>query len=228
MVGNALRDIEKLPEKISKKELYELLAEVRNGNALAREKAIVHNMRLVLYRVSTRIKYTSIEASDLIDVGFLDLIKAIDTYDISSGVEFTTYAVKCIDNAILKYLNANNKYLSDISIYDAVYYNKVGGETDLVDIIEDSTNIEEEYEKKEMIQIIRNLINQFSERDRKIIMMSFGFYDDVIYSQKDIAFALQIPQSTFSRLKRKLIENLGIRLEEEGLINLPKRTLKKH
>lgn len=227
MVNNLYRNIGKLPNLLSKEELYELLKETSNGNMSAREKVIIYNKRLVLYRLSTRFEYTGYDKEDLMSVGTLGLMRAVDSYDISKGTEFTTYAIKCIDNAILRYINKYNKYLTEASLDDTIYYDNKGNEIKLGDTIKDNTNIEEEYDELETYKIIRELINQLSERDRIIIMMNFGFYDDIVYSQKDIATLLNIPQSSFSRLKNKLVNYLGMRLEEEGIIALPSRKLKR-
>ena len=227
MVNNLYRNIGKLPNLLSKEVLYELLKEASNGNMSAREKVIIYNKRLVLYRLSTRFEYTAYDKEDLMSVGTLGLMQAVDSYDISKGTEFTTYAIKCIDNAILRYINKYNKYLTEASLDDTIYYDEKGNEIKLGDTIKDNTNIEEEYDELETYKIIRELINQLSERDRIIIMMNFGFYDDIVYSQKDIATLLNIPQSSFSRLKNKLVNYLGMRLEEEGIIALPSRKLKR-
>lgn len=227
MVGKLSLNAEELPRQLSKEELYLLLEGVRYGDMEAREKVIIHNKRLVLYRMSTKFGYTSCDKEDLMSAGIIGLMKAVDSYDLSKGIEFTTYAVKCIDNTMMKYLNSYNKHLKDISIDDAIYYDKQGKEIKLGDTIKDNSDLEEDFEHKELYEAIREIINQLSERDRKIIMMNFGFYDDIVYSQKDIATLLGIPQSSFSRLKNRLVNYLGIRLEEEGVITLPSRKLKR-
>ena len=227
MVNMVSTNVGELYKSLSKEELYELLEEVSKGNVAARDKVITHNKRLVLYRVSTRFGYTSCDKEDLMSAGNIGLMKAVDSYDLSKGIEFTTYAVKCIDNSMIRYLDGYNKHLRDISIDDAIYYDKQGNEIKMIDTIKNNTNIEEEYEESELYEAIRELINQLSERDRKIIMMNFGFYDDIVYSQKEIASLLNIPQSSFSRLKNKLINYLGMRLEEEGIIVLPKKKVLK-
>lgn len=228
MVGNALRDIEKLPERISKKELYELLAEVRNGNAEAREKAIVHNMCLVVYRVYLRFSNTNYDIDDLISVGNLGLLNAVDTYDIEKGIEFTTYAVRCIDNIILNFLQVNKKYQEVRSTDEVLCYDTKGiQDIRLIDTISDDYDLEDVIMQKEVYKVIRELINQLSERDRMVIIMLFGFQDDIVYTQKNVATMLGMPQSNFFRLKNKLLNYLGIRLEEEGIVDVYKRTLKK-
>ena len=227
MVNMVSTNVGKLPKQLSKEELYKLLEEVSKGNVEARDKVIDHNKRLILYRISTRFEYTSCDKEDLISVGNLGLMRAVDSYDVSKGVEFTTYAIKCIDNAILNFLKVNRKYMLEDRLEDVIYYDKQGNEIKLGDTIKDRTNLEEDFEHKELYEVIRELINQLSDRDRKIIMMNFGFYDDIVYSQKEIASLLNIPQSSFSRLKNKLINYLGMRLEEEGIIVLPKKKVLK-
>lgn len=225
MVGRLSLSVEELPKQLSKEELYLLLEGVRYGDMEAREKVIIHNKRLVLYRMSTKFGYTSCDKEDLMSAGIIGLVKAVDSYDLSKDIEFTTYAIKCIDNAMTTYLNSYNKYLKDTSIDDTIYYDEQGKEIKFSDTIKDNSDLEEDFEHKELYEVIREIINQLSERDRKIIMMNFGFYDGIVYSQKEIATLLNIPQSSFSRLKNKLVNYLGMRLEEEGVITLPSRKL---
>ncbi len=208
-------NIDNLPEQLPKEKLYALLKKVKTGDSKARELVIVYNLRLVLFRLSKRFVYSSLDREDLLSAGSLGLLKAVDSYDISKGVEFTTYAIKCIDNAIINYLNANNKYINNLSIDDAIYYNKEGKEIKLVETLMDDEDIEEEYIEKEIYKILRQLIEELSERDRTLIKMTFGFYDDNLYSQKEIAAIMNIPQSTFSEIKNRSLKKIRTKLTNE-------------
>lgn len=208
-------NIDNLPEQLPKEKLYALLKKVKTGDSKARELVIVYNLRLVLFRLSKRFVYSSLDREDLLSAGSLGLLKAVDSYDISKGVEFTTYAIKCIDNAIINYLNANNKYINNLSIDDAIYYNKEGKEIKLVETLMDDKDIEEEYIEKEIYKILRQLIEELSERDRTLIKMTFGFYDDNLYSQKEIAAIMNIPQSTFSEIKNRSLKKIRTKLTNE-------------
>ena len=208
-------NIDNLPEQLPKEKLYVLLKKVKTGDSKARELVIVYNLRLVLFRLSKRFVYSSLDREDLLSAGSLGLLKAVDSYDISKGVEFTTYAIKCIDNAIINYLNANNKYINNLSIDDAIYYNKEGKEIKLVETLMDDEDIEEEYIEKEIYKILRQLIEELSERDRTLIKMTFGFYDDNLYSQKEIAAIMNIPQSTFSEIKNRSLKKIRTKLTNE-------------
>ena len=165
----------------------------------------------------------------MISVGNLGLLNAVDTYDIEKGIEFTTYAVRCIDNIILNFLQVNKKYQEVRSTDEVLCYDTKGmQDIRLIDMISDDYDLEDVIMQKEVYRVIRELINQLSERDRMVIIMLFGFQDDIVYTQKNVATMLGMPQSNFFRLKNKLLNYLGIRLEEEGIVNAHKRVLKKH
>lgn len=232
MVGKLLVSVEKLPEKLSREELYQLLEEVRCGDMEAREKVIVHNMRLVIYRVFSRFSHTNYEVDDLVSIGNIALLNAIDSYDATMGIEFTTYASKCIDNLILNFMKVNKKHQMVSSIDDIIYCDKQRKQDRkqdirFVDVLSDDYVLEDTVIQKEEYRVIKELIDELSERDRKIVMMLCGFQGNVVYTQKSVAAMLEMPQSNFSRLKNKIVKYLETRLEEEGIINVRKRVLKK-
>lgn len=227
MVGKLSVSVEELPKQLSKEELYQLLEEVRCGDIEAREKVIVHNMRLVIYRVLSRFAYTNYEVDDLVSIGNIALLSAVDSYDATMGIEFTTYASKCIDNLILNFMKVNKKHQVISSLDDIIYCDKQGKQDiKFVDTLSDDYVLEDTVMQKEEYRVIRELIDELSERDRTAIVMLFGFYDDIIYTQKSVAALLGMPQSNFSRLKNKIVKYLETRLEEEGIVNMHKRTLK--
>lgn len=233
MVGKLSVCVEELPKQLSKEEIYQLLERVRCGDRGAREKVIIHNMRLVVYRVLSRFSHTNYEVDDLVSIGNIALLNAVDSYDATIGIEFTTYASKCIDNLILNFMKVNKKHQVVSSFDDIIYCDKYGKhdrkqDIRFVDAISDDYVLEDAVIQKEEYRVIRELIDELSERDKIIVTRLCGFQGNIVYTQKSVAAMLGIPQSNFSRLKNKIVKYLETRLEEEDIINIHKRVLKKY
>ncbi len=213
-------DAYKLPKPLNKSEIYELFRKMEQGDQTAKEKIAMHNIRLVIYEVVNKFKFAKYDKKDLISIGNIGLMNAINTFDISRNVEFATYATRCIDNEILMHLR-NTKKDKDLDSLDrTINYSNDGNELKLKDVLKDNTNIEDDYTHNEVHSILRNAINNLSDRDRQIIMMSFGFYDDYRYTQYEIAQKLNLSQSYVSRLIDKIVKRLGNNLKEQGVIEL--------
>ena len=209
-----------LPKPLPKEKLLELIEKVKQGDEEAKNKIIEHNIRLVLYEVTHRFKYVNYDKRDLVSLGNIGLMKAINTFDTSKNVEFTTYATRCIDNEILMFLRKIKKDQNVDSLEKPLSYDKNGNELKVEDTVYDDTDIVEDYEKNEIYKIIRRMVEGLPERDRKIITLHFGFEEDKIYTQKEIADILFVSQSYISRLVKKIVREIGIQLEIEGLIEL--------
>ena len=211
-------------EPLEKDELNRLIRAAKNGSKEAEERLVMHNLRLVLRQVFRRFGRIDYDKNDLISIGKIGLIKAINTYDAEKNFRFSSYAVKCIDNEILIFLRTIKDYQIIDSLDDVVFYGKDGSEKRLVDtLIDDSVNFVEELERIETYRIIRGLIAELPDRDKEIIMLRFGFYDEHIYTQKEIADELNIAQSYVCGLITKIVKKLGSELEEQGVIELHER-----
>ena len=213
-------DGHKLPKPLSKQEVYELLEKIKQGDELAREKLVEHNIRLVLYEVTGRFKSVEYDKKDLVSIGNVGLMKAITTFDTSKKVEFATYATRCIDNEILMFLRKLKKDQNVDSLDRTINHDKDGNELKIEDTISDETDIVEEYTDNETHQIIRQIVKDLPDRDRKIIMLRFGFYNDKTHTQKEIADMMSISQSYVSRLITKIVKKLGQQLQQKGVIEL--------
>ena len=211
-------DEHKIPKSLSKHEVYELLKKIKLGDEKAREKLVELSIRIVLYRVIGRFKSVKYDKKDLVSIGNIGLMKAITTFDTSKNIEFATYATRCIDNEILMFLRKLKKEQKVDSLNRRINYDKDGKELKFEDIISDKTDIVEEYTVNETYQIIRQIVKDLPERDREIIMLYFGFYNDKTHTQKEIADMLSISQSLVSRLITKIIKRLGKQLEHKGII----------
>jgi len=176
----------------------------------ARKKLIEHNLRLVVY-IAKKFDNTGVGVEDLISIGTIGLIKAINTFNPEKNIKLATYASRCIENEILMYLRRNNKTKLEVSIDEPLNVDWDGNELLLSDILgteEDCIykDLEQEAEKK----ILNKAISRLSGRERKIIMMRFGLgtLDGEEKTQKEVADILGISQSYISRLEKKIMVRL--------------------
>ena len=175
-------DANKLPNPLPKFQVYELLDKVKQGDKDAIKMIIEHNIRLVLYRVNNRFKSVEYDKRDLVSIGNIGLVKAVTAFDKSKNVEFAIYATKCIDNEILMFLKKLKKHQNVDSLDKPIAYDKEGKELKIEDIISDETDMVEDYETKITHKIIREVVKKLPDRDRKIIMLHFGFYNNKIHT----------------------------------------------
>lgn len=200
--------LDKLPEPLSKQEEIEYVELANNGDELARNKLIEHNLRLVVF-LSKKYENTGVDLEDLVSIGTIGLIKGINTYKLDKNIKLATYASRCIDNEILMFLRKNKKRKTEISFEDSLSYDSEGNELHLEDILGTENDIvtkelEHETDKKLLYQELKNL----NERDKKIMILRYGLYDTDEMTQKDVADLLGISQSYISRIEKKVIKNL--------------------
>ena len=200
--------VDKLPPPLSKEEETHFVLLSQDGDLMARNKLIEHNLRLVVF-LSKKYENTGLELEDLVSIGTLGLIKAVKTYRLDKNIKLATYASRCIENEILMDLRKNKKRRSEISLEDSLSYDSEGNELRLEDILgtEDdivTKNIEQEQEKKLLIKEI----NDLNERDKKIMIMRYGLFNTKEVTQKDVAEMLGISQSYISRIEKKVIKKL--------------------
>ena len=220
-------DANKLPQPLPKSQVNELLDKVKHGDEDAIKMIIEHNIRLVLYQVNNKFKSVEYDKKDLVSIGNIGLIKAVTTFDKSKNVEFATYATRCIDNEILMFLRKLKKDQKVDSLDKTITHDKEGKELKIEDTISDETDIVEDYEKNITYKIIREIVKELPGRDREIIMLHFGFYNNKIHTQKEIADMMSISQSYVSRLITKIVKKLGIQLKKCGVIETTGKTNKK-
>lgn len=210
-------NIDNLPGILNKSQLYELLEKAKANDKTAIKTIVEHNIRLVLYEVTNRFKSVEYDRKDLVSVGNVGLMKAILTFDRSRNVEFATYAIRCIDNEILIFLRDVAKNQNVDSLERAIKQDKEGNELKIEDTISDETDIVDEYEKDITCKIIREIIKELPDRDRKIIMLYFGFYNKN-YTQKEIAHIMLISQEYVSKLIRKNLKKIEEQLVKKDII----------
>ncbi|MDD2377927.1 MAG: RNA polymerase sporulation sigma factor SigK [Bacilli bacterium] len=205
-VGSA----DKLPEPLTKEEEVMYVERSMNGDELARNKLIEHNLRLVVF-LSKKYENTKIDLEDLVSIGTIGLIKGVNTYKLDKNIKLATYASRCIDNEILMFLRKNKKRRSEISFEDSLSYDSEGNELHLEDILGTDADIvtkgiEEETDKN----LLYDEISKLNKRDRKIMTLRYGLNNQDEMTQKDVADLLGISQSYISRIEKKVIKKLKV------------------
>ena len=211
---------EVLPPPLPAKEEMECIGQlVKEQSETARKKLIEHNLRLVVY-IAKKFDNTGVGVEDLISIGTIGLIKAINTFNPEKNIKLATYASRCIENEILMYLRRNNKVKMEVSIDEPLNVDWDGNELLLSDILGTDENaiskgLEEEVDRK----LLRMALDKLGERERMIIELRFGLNtkDGAERTQKEVADLLGISQSYISRLEKKIMKRLKkeiMRLEQ--------------
>ena len=197
-----------LPPPLSKDEENVWMSKLSDGDVTARETLIVHNLRLVVY-IARKFESTGIQIEDLISIGTIGLIKAVNTFCPTKNIKLATYASRCIENEILMYLRKTNSSKAEVSYYEPLNIDWDGNELLLSDVLGSEPDdvyrdLEFEDQKKRLYRIIDSL----DERERKIMKMRFGIGGTREYTQKEVADILGISQSYISRLEKRIIERM--------------------
>ena len=195
------------PKPLSPEEEKKYLEAARAGDNEAKNILIKHNMRLVAHIAK---KYSgAAEADDLLSVGSIGLIKAINTYKEGKGTQLATYTARCIENEILMYLRKNNAVRGEISIDEPLNTDYDGNELLLSDILgTDADEVIRPLEDDADREMLRIAIDTLPEREKQIILLRYGFIGGTEYTQKEVASLLGISQSYISRLEKRIIERL--------------------
>jgi len=196
------------PPPLSHDEERELFEKMRGGDKSARSKLIEHNMRLVSHII--RKYYSSYGAQDeLLSIGSLGLIKAIDSFKSERGTRFATYGAKCIQNEILMFFRASKKTASEISINETIDIDKDGNPLTYLDIISVEDTTCEDIELKMHIEKLRELVETVLEgREKEIIILRYGLNGYEPKTQREVAKHLKISRSYVSRIEKKALETL--------------------
>ena len=200
-----------LPPPLSPEEEAETVA-VLETDKNARRKLIEHNLRLVVY-ISKKFESTGIGIEDLISIGTIGLIKAINTFRSDKNIKLATYASRCIENEILMYIRKNSSHRTDVSIDEPLNTDWDGNELLLSDILgSDSDEVSRGIEKDEEEKIIHEAVEELDDREKLIISMRYGLGGHKERTQKEVADLLGISQSYISRLEKKIISRLKDRI----------------
>lgn len=201
------------PQPLEAEEERECLERFQGGNSEARNKLIEHNLRLVAH-VVRKYETSGEDIEDLISIGTIGLIKAINTYNHERGVRLATYAARCIENEVLMHLRNTRKLRQEVSIYDPIGYDKEGNEISLIDILTTDSEILETIETKMQGEKIKDKLDNLSGREREVIEMRYGLCNGLKATQRDIAKILGISRSYVSRIEKRAVNKL---IKEIGL-----------
>ncbi|WP_177920238.1 RNA polymerase sporulation sigma factor SigK [uncultured Eubacterium sp.] len=196
------------PKPLSVKEEREYLSRMAQGDPDARAVLIERNLRLVSHICKKYYSKTN-DNEDLISIGTIGLIKAVDSFDYTKGTRLSTYASRCVENEILMYFRSLKKQNGEIFMGDTLETDKQGNPLTVEDLISDDTDIVEELEKKrrigEMTELIRNMTD---EREKEIIILRYGLNNAKPLTQREVAERLNISRSYVSRIEKKVLEDL--------------------
>ncbi|MFC4557024.1 RNA polymerase sporulation sigma factor SigE [Virgibacillus kekensis] len=199
---------EALPPPLSKEEERELLELLPKGDKSARAMLIERNLRLVVY-IARKFENTGINIEDLISIGTIGLIKAVNTFNPEKKIKLATYASRCIENEILMYLRRNNKLKSEISFDEPLNIDWDGNELLLSDVMgTDEDIITKDIETNVDKALLKDALSQLNNREKQIMELRFGLVGQEEKTQKDVADMLGISQSYISRLEKKIIRRL--------------------
>ena len=197
-----------LPPPLARTDEERAIRRAEEGDEEAKKLLIEHNLRLVVY-ISKRFENTGINIEDLISIGTIGLIKAVNTFNSSKNIKLATYASRCIENEILMYLRKISSQRTEISFDEPLNTDWDGNELLLSDILgTDEDEVARPLEDDADRQMLMEAIATLGERERNIILMRFGLPSGREYTQKEVADIMGISQSYISRLEKRIIEQL--------------------
>ena len=202
---------ESLPETLSDDEEKECMDMMEFGNPLGKQKLIEHNLRLVVY-VAKKFSNADVDVEDLISIGSLGLIKAVNTYKSDKNIKLATYASKCIENEILMYLRKISKQKQMVSLDEPLNIDSEGNELVLFDLLpSEESSPHDDMERSTEKKILWKVINKLTAREKEIMVLRFGLSGGEELTQKEVADNLGISQSYISRLEKKIV----VRIKKE-------------
>lgn len=202
-----------LPAPLTPQQEKTVFAEFEAGSSEARDLLITHNLRLVVY-IAKKFDTASAGVEDLISIGTIGLIKAVNTFQPEKNIKLATYASRCIENEILMYLRKSCNRRQDASIDEPLNTDTDGNELLLMDVLTaDQAEVGEELERSAECAALRGAVARLTARERQIMELRFGLCDGVEHTQKEVADAIGISQSYISRLEKRIIKRLRRELE---------------
>jgi RNA polymerase sporulation-specific sigma factor len=221
MIASAIRELALLvgyiknnsfPQPLDSAEEEKCIRAMVNGDNSARQKLIEHNLRLVAH-VGKKYDNTRIDNDDLISIGTVGLIKAINTFDPSKGVRLGTYAARCIENEILMQLRSMKKSRDDLSLEEPLGVDQEGNELSLLDILGADSDLFEQVETIIQVKLLKETIARLPRRERFVLERRFGLKDGRAWPQREVAERLGISRSYVSRIEKKALRMLNYHLK---------------
>ncbi len=203
-----------LPPPLSAEDEQKVMQRISEGDQTAREPLIVHNLRLVVY-IAKKFENTNINIEDLISIGTIGLIKAVNTFSPDRKIKFATYASRCIENEILMFLRKASQKKNEISIEEPLNTDYDGNELLLCDVLgSDADIINRDIEQELERDLLLDAVSKLNTREAMIMELRFGLNGNTEHTQKQVADLLGISQSYISRLEKKIIRRLKNELEK--------------
>ena len=203
-----------LPPPLTKAEEEIIMDKIRSGDEKAREPLIVHNLRLVVY-IAKKFENSNVNIEDLISIGAIGLIKAVNTFSPDRNIKLATYASRCIENEILMFLRKTGQSKFEISIEEPLSTDWDGNELLLCDVLgSDDDSVSSDIEQEVEIAQLLSAVSKLNTREAMIMELRFGINGNKEHTQKQVADLLGISQSYISRLEKKIIKKLKQDLEK--------------
>lgn len=201
-------DAQTFPPPLSAEEERKLFSACKKGSKEARDALISHNLRLVSHIV--RKYYASAKNSDeLVSIGTVGLIKAVDTFDAENGTRFATYAARCLQNEILMYFRAQKKLNTEVSITETIECDKDGNPLTYMDILAEEDTVAEDIDTKwQAERAMRGIMDVLDERERQIVILRYGLHGKAPLTQRECAERLSISRSYVSRIEKAALRKL--------------------
>ena len=199
---------DKLPPPLDEKEEQKLLERLMDKDKSAKDTLIERNLRLVVY-IAKKFENSGVNIEDLISIGTIGLMKAINSYNLEKNIKLATYASRCIENEIIMHLRKNNKIKTEISIDEPINTDSEGNDLSLGDILgTESDSIFKSIEEDDNKKVLLLAIERLNKREKIIMQLRYGFDGVEELTQKEVADKLGISQSYISRIEKKVINNL--------------------
>ena len=210
-----LKSLNSFPKPLSASKEKELLIKMKNGDSEARTTLIEHNLRLVSHIIK---KYYAgyDEQEDLVSIGTIGLIKAIDSFDCDKGVRLATYAARCVENEILMYFRAKKKEAGNLSVNEPIDTDSEGEPLTIIDTIYCDDTISDDIDLKNKTRALYKFVEEIEdEREREIIIRRYGLYNQKELTQREIAAEMGISRSYVSRIEKRVLEQLKAKFGAE-------------
>lgn len=205
------------PKPLSTEKERECFEKMKQNDRAARDLLIKHNLRLVAH-IAKKYYSSTNDQDDLISIGAIGLIKAIESYDFEKGIRFATYASRCIENEILMHFRSLKKSANDVYINDTIDTDKDGNSLSFFDILSDDGDVVDIVELKcKSDELYKYIEDVLTEREKRVIRMRYGLYGGVPLTQRETAQKLNISRSYVSRIEKKALNILNKAFNENGL-----------
>ena len=205
-----------LPPPLTPEQEKALLTRMMAGDAAARDDLITHNLRLVVY-LAKKYENSGVPQEDMISIGTIGLIKAVESYDLGKKTKFSTYASRCIENEILMYFRGRKKTAGDISLEEPLDTDRDGNSLTLMELVSDEEDIISRLDIAIKAEKLREVFGVLDRREQTVLRLRYGLCNRLPMTQREVAGRLGISRSYVSRLEKHAIERLRAEMTGEGL-----------